>query len=95
MTALTHPKPGTRYRCISRVSSACDQSAGHTQRTKCRRCGSALLIEAGWFGVFDWQDDGRYPASRAHELHTHERKARAVCDANLLSDNLVVRFVST
>ena len=94
MDVQTLPKMGTTHRCLLGATSRCGARIGGAPKTaKCRACGGAWLVQQGWFGVFAWTGDGRYPVANAVSLHATERMADKRIDADT-TGTLVVRWVT-
>lgn len=74
--------------------------AGRPRRRRCAGCGSQIMVQDGWWGVFTHSaspgagpSGARYESADARSLHSRERDAQRLVDADT-TGTLVVRWVA-
>jgi len=82
MTVKTPARLGIRHACVHRgnPSAGYHHSYGvrRPNRKTCQYCRGPIWVERGYWGVFLWLGNGRYPIAEALSLHSRENVAERV-----------------
>lgn len=89
----TKPAKGKQWICLNYQQCGSGPRATKPTTKKCPKCGSQWHERQGWYGVFHWTGDGRYPVDSAVELFTRESQAESYVQKSN-DDTLVIRFVT-
>jgi hypothetical protein len=87
-------RTASRYECSSRQFVLCERGYGKPTRKKCAYCKSPFTIYIGYWGVFKWNSENRYPIEEALELFSNFKKAEKAADTTYHSLNAVVRWIT-
>jgi hypothetical protein len=92
MTDTMPERQATRWRCSLSISVHCGRGNGQPSRKRCGYCGGTFYVEQGWWGVFVWTGDGRYPHTLAVKVFSAEGPAERY--AVRTDSRYVVRWIA-